>query len=66
MSNNIETLKAYSKLVEMDMHEQTNFDDYDILRVPGGWIYSRTEENYGAGGINVSSTFVPLVQGPQI
>ena len=32
---------------------------YEVLRVPGGWIYTRFCEN-GTGGNDMSSCFVPF------
>lgn len=46
-------------LYEMELNSKHHFDDYEILRVPGGWIYTRFSEN-GTGGYNMSSCFVPF------
>ena len=34
-------------------------ESWEILRVPGGWIYTRFCEN-GTGGYDMSSCFVPF------
>lgn len=34
-------------------------EPYEVLRVPGGWIYTRFTEN-GTGGYDMSSCYVPF------
>ena len=49
-------------LYQMQMHEvlHTNSQEaYEIMRVAGGWIYTRFCEN-GTGGYDMSTCFVPF------
>ena len=49
-------------LCTMRLHEVIRLEDYEILSVIGGWVYT----SYGPGG-NLSSCFVPFkipVYGP--
>ena len=48
----------FKELHDMEVHETISFDNYEILRVLGGWIYTYYSEN-GMGGFNCSSVFVP-------
>ncbi|MFA5618418.1 MAG: hypothetical protein WDK95_16440 [Syntrophorhabdaceae bacterium] len=46
-----------NNLYEMKLHDILDFDEYNIIRVPGGWIYrfwDIVKGEYGKG------TFVPL------
>ena len=51
-----------SELLKMELHGTLNIHWYEILRVPGGWIYTRFDAQ---GDINpnnpcpLSSCFVP-------
>ncbi|HDZ24936.1 hypothetical protein LCGC14_1097840 [marine sediment metagenome] len=55
-------------LYEMELHEVINYDNFEVCRVPGGWVYRFLEENYIHGTENldtnkmilVDSVFVPL------
>lgn len=47
------------KLYGMKLHDILHQGDYEILRVPGGWVYTRFTES-GAGGNTPSSSFVPF------
>ena len=44
---------------ESDVIHMGTPEPYEILRVPGGWIYTRFCEN-GTGGYDMSSCFVPF------
>lgn len=48
-----------NKLYKMGLHDILYQSDYEILRIPGGWVYTRFSES-GAGGSNLSSVFVPF------
>ncbi len=45
------------KIYGMKLHDILHQGDYEILRVPGGWVYTRFSDT-GAGGYSQSSTFV--------
>jgi hypothetical protein len=45
------------ELRKMELHTTLTTADYEILRVPDGWIYTRFSEN-GTGGHDMSSCFV--------
>ena len=45
-------------LVKMNLHEGIGFDNYEVVRVVGGWMYTQVAES-GMGGFNLSSCFVP-------
>lgn len=48
-----------NRLYEMNEGEVIGIGlDADVLRVPGGWIYTKHSES-GAGGYSISSCFVP-------
>ena len=50
------------KLYEIGLHEAISPNEggnFQVLRVPGGWVYTFYSEN-GAGGYYVSSCFVPF------
>lgn len=50
-----------SELYQMKIHEikhLTGTESYEVICVPGGWIYTRFIEN-GTGGYDMSSCFVP-------
>ena len=47
------------KLYGMKLHDILHQGDYDILRVPGGWVYTRFSDT-GAGGYSQSGVFVPF------
>lgn len=53
--------KEYEKLSDMPLHTELSGDDYTILKVPGGLIYTLSREN-GVGGYDMSSCFVPFEQ----
>ena len=42
----------------MEIGEELHQGHYEILRVPGGWAYTRFSENE-TGGHDMSSCFVP-------
>jgi len=42
------------RLYDMKLHEQFQHDGFCIQRVPGGWIYTKTDRDHR------SSTFVPF------
>ena len=44
-------------IYKMELHDALQFDDYEMLRVPGGWIYTRFTET-GTGGYSCTSCFV--------
>ena len=53
-----------SELYKMALNDILHTKEgYEILRVPGGWIYTRFSEN-GNGGNDMSSCFVPLSPSP--
>lgn len=62
-----DTQLRYAELEQADTDSLYNMKEgsvlntglYEILRVPGGWIYSRFEET-GTGGYSISSCFVPF------
>jgi len=52
-----------NELLAMNMHETLELngpENVQILRVPGGWIYTTYVEN-GTGGYDMSSVFVPWI-----
>jgi hypothetical protein len=50
---------------DLELHERQRIDDkYEVIRVPGGWIYTHKEEFGNSFGIIepvVSSVFVPHI-----
>lgn len=46
-------------LKEGDLIHLGTKEPYEVLRVPGGWIYTRFCEN-GTGGYDMASCFVPF------
>jgi len=53
------TSKDYKDLMDMEIGEAFHVEYYEVLRVPGGWVYTRFSEN-GTGGYEMSSCFVPI------
>ena len=52
------------ELLDMEIHEEVAIDRFrDILRVPGGWLYTNSCET-GTGGYDMTSCFVPERQNP--
>jgi hypothetical protein len=48
-----------NNIYKLGLHETIKIDKYDIIRVPGGWLYYNL--NYALdGNISSSCTFVPL------
>lgn len=47
-----------NKFNDMELHDILTRHDYEILRVEGGWIYTRFSES-GTGGYIPSACFVP-------
>jgi len=49
-------------LLAMDIHDtiKLNLSGQEVLRVPGGWIYTTHVQN-GTSGFCLSSVFVPFV-----
>ena len=45
------------QLYGMSLHQVIYQNHYEILKVEGGWIYTRYDEK-GPGEMNMSSTFV--------
>jgi hypothetical protein len=56
----------FEKLLGMPLHDRIDLSTYEILRVPGGWIYTKKWKSHcnGVGDqISISSTFVPEAKG---
>jgi hypothetical protein len=51
--------KEFDELKKMELHDEKNFNNVIILRVPGGWIYTTYSDN-GTGGYEQSACFVPF------
>ena len=47
------------EIYKMKLNDVLHTSDYEILRVPGGWVYSRYSET-GTDGYSVSACFVPF------
>ena len=47
------------EIYTINLHERLNFGDYELVRVPGGWIYTRFSDS-GTGGYHTSSVFIPF------
>jgi hypothetical protein len=47
------------KIYSMTLHEVIHFKHIEIVRVPGGWTYTRFAKNEH-GGFETSSCFVPF------
>lgn len=54
-------MNKHNAIYGMGLGERLHTDKglYEIVRVPGGWIYSVFSDN-GTGGYYVSSCFVPF------
>jgi len=48
-------IEEKDEIFSMKLHEVLHTDWYEIIRVPGGWIYTRMVQDEG----DVSSCFVP-------
>lgn len=47
------------------LHEELTLRDYQVMRVPGGWIYTNLLWNFKRGaGIGSFPVFVPFVEKP--
>ena len=54
--------KQMQNLLDMDLHGTITIGSYEILRVPGGWMYTRfdcSETRHSETVVRLSSTFVP-------
>lgn len=47
------------KIYEMELHELLHIKDLEIIRVPGGWIYTKMRLDCG----QMNSVFVPFIKG---
>ena len=45
-------------LYDMMIGDKQDYDEYNILRVPGGWIFRERES---IPGIMITNTFVPYI-----
>jgi hypothetical protein len=47
-------------LYKMNLHEKIFVESYEVLRVPGGWIYTTKEKKSAHVSEALTSVFVPM------
>ena len=45
-------------IYDLELHETLKIQDYDVIRVPGGWVY-RVDPQYYKEGSDGIAVFVP-------
>lgn len=46
-------------IYSLRLHERFSFDVFEVVRVPGGWVYTTWESDGGSGALPRTSVFVP-------
>ena len=61
MNDEMKESEKASKLYKMELHETINYDDFEVYRVPGGWVYRFFQDPRSCAikAPPVDSVFVP-------